>query len=113
MGRPIQKKYFGNTNSPYQGGDTGEGGEGVASYGSITAGTGWTSAPTVTVSPPTAPNGVTATVAAHYKALSAVVVTSGTGDVTKDYVRGDTLTDRKSTRLNSSHSQQSRMPSSA
>ena len=92
MGRPIQKKYFGNTNSPYQGGDTGEGGEGVASYGSITAGTGWTSAPTVTVSSPTAPNGVTATVAAHYKALSAVVVTSGTGDVTKDYVRGDTLT---------------------
>lgn len=75
MGRPIQKKYFGNTNSP-----AGPG-EGVASYGSITAGTGWTSAPTVTVSAPTSPVGVTATVAAHYKALSGggSIVAAGSG----------------------------------
>ena len=92
MGRPIQKKYFGNTNNPYQGGETGEGGESVASYGTIVAGTGWTAAPTVTVSAPTAPNGVTATVAAHYKALSATVSTSGTGTASADYLPGNTLT---------------------
>lgn len=92
MGRPINKKYFGNTNNPYQGGDTGFGGESVASYGTIVAGSGWTSAPTVTVSAPTAPGGVTATVAAHYKGLSAVVATSGTGTAAADYIPGDTLT---------------------
>lgn len=31
MARPLNKKYFGNTNSPYSGGTTGIGGEGVAS----------------------------------------------------------------------------------
>ena len=79
MGRPMQKKYFGNTNSPYQGGDTGEGGESVASYGSITVGSGWTTVPTVGVSAPTAPNGVTATVQVHYKALSGSIVAAGSG----------------------------------
>lgn len=92
MGRPINKKFFGNTNSPYQGGDTGTGGESVASYGTILAGSGWTSAPTITVSAPTAPGGVTATIAAHYKALSASVTTSGTGTATADYLPGNTLT---------------------
>lgn len=92
MGRPIRKQFFGNTNNPYQGGDTGTGGESVASYGTIVAGSGWTSAPTVSVSAPTAPGGVTATIAAHYKALSATVTTIGTGDTDADYLVGNTLT---------------------
>ena len=72
MGRPLQKKYFGNTNTVQVGG------EGVASYGSITAGSGWTSIPTVTVGSPL-PGGVIATVLSHYKSSSAAVVAAGTG----------------------------------
>lgn len=85
MGRPIKKKFFANLNAPYQdqatGGPTGYGGEGVASYGTIVVGTGWTTAPTVTVSAPNMSFGgaATATVAAHYKALSGAVTANGTG----------------------------------
>ena len=88
MGRPLNKKYFGNLNigtngyTPVPGGNTGGddgiGGEGVASYGTIVAGSGWTATPTVTFSPPDLPGGVNVAGTAHYKALSAAVAVGGT-----------------------------------
>ena len=88
MGRPLNKKYFGNLNigtngyTPVVGGNTGGddgiGGEGVASYGTIVAGSGWTATPTVTFSAPNIPGGVNVAGTAHYKALSATVAVGGT-----------------------------------
>jgi hypothetical protein len=98
MGRPIKKSFFANLNSPYQdqatGGPTGYGGEGVASYGTIVAGSGWTAAPTVTVSAPDfAFNGAaTATVQARYKALSFATTANGTGYAVGDILEVDTGT---------------------
>jgi hypothetical protein len=98
MGRPIKKKFFANLNAPYQdhatGGTTGYGGEGVASYGTIVAGSGWTTIPTVTVSPPDFSfNGAaTATVRAHYKALSFATTANGTGYAVADVLEVDTGT---------------------
>lgn len=92
MGRPIKKSFFANLNSPYQdqatGGTTGYGGEGVASYGTIVAGSGWTAAPTVTVSPPdfAFDGAATATVQVHYQALSFATTANGSG-----YDVGDVL----------------------
>jgi len=80
MGRPIKKKFFANLNDSFQdqatGGTTGYGGEGVASYGTIVAGSGWSATPTVTVSPPdfAFDGAATATVQVHYKALTATTV---------------------------------------
>jgi len=85
MGRPIKKKFFANLNNPYQnhatGGTTGYGGEGVASYSTIVAGSGWASTPTVTVSDPdfAFDGAATATVQANFKALSAVATAAGSG----------------------------------
>jgi hypothetical protein len=93
MGRPIKKKFFANLNAPYQnqatGGTTGYGGEGVASYGTIVAGSGWASTPTVTVSAPdfAFDGAATATVQANFKALSAVATAAGSG-----YNYGNVLT---------------------
>lgn len=98
MGRPIKKQFFANLNDPYQnqatGGTTGYGGEGVASYNSIVVGSGWTSAPTVTVSEPDFSfNGAaTATVRAHYKALSFATTANGTGYAVGDVLEVDTGT---------------------
>ena len=106
MGRPLHKKYFGNRNigrngregiinqdgydgdgpseegvevsSRFPDGDDGIGGEGVASYGTIVAGSGWTATPSVTFSAPTLPGGVSVAGTAHYKALSATVAVAGT-----------------------------------
>jgi hypothetical protein len=80
MGRPLNKKYFGNRNSPTIGG------EGVAS---VTLGTlgSYTTRPTVTFSAPTNPTGVTATGTVTSEALSAAVTVGGTG-----YLVGDLLT---------------------
>jgi hypothetical protein len=88
MGRPLNKKFFGNRNigtngyTPVPGGNTGGddgiGGEGVASYGTIVAGSGWTATPTVTFSPPDIPGGVNVAGTAHYQALSATVAVAGT-----------------------------------
>ena len=89
MGRPLNKKYFGNRNIGTTGtADDKIGGEGVASYGNIQAGTGWTTAPTVTFGTPDIPGGVQVTGTVRYKALSFATTANG---------------DRKSTRLNSSH----------
>lgn len=102
MGRPLNKKYFGNRNlgtNGYQvnGGlsnsqnyqDDKIGGEGVASVvidGS--EGRYTNTVPTVTFSDPSIPGGVTATASAvHVEALSANVDTVGSG-----YAYGDVLT---------------------
>lgn len=51
MGRPINKKYFGNTNSPYDnaqtGGTSGTGGEGVATIAVANSGTLYATATTI------------------------------------------------------------------
>jgi len=99
MARPLNKKYFGNRNVGVGGNQiTGNnannqnyaddriGGEGVASYGSIVAGSGWTTIPTVTFSAPNIPGGVTVAGTAHYKALSFATTANGTG-----YAVGDVL----------------------
>jgi hypothetical protein len=57
------------------------------SGGAVTAGTGYTSVPALTLSAPQAANGVQATGTISLKVLSATVGTPGTG-----YVTGDTLT---------------------
>jgi len=91
MGRPLNKKYFGNRNVGVGGNQTDGnlsnsqnyaddriGGEGVASYGTIVAGSGFTSTPTVTFSAPNIPGGVNVAGTAHFKALSAAVAVGGT-----------------------------------
>lgn len=62
MGRPLHKKYFGNRITPFQGGNTGVGGEGVASVtiaSPIAA--DLTGTITVTFSAPNISGGITAT----------------------------------------------------
>lgn len=77
MGRPLNKKYFGNTNYTAL---VGFGGESIASFGTILPGTGWTVAPAITVAAPTDPvyTGATATVAPHFKAATLAVTANGT-----------------------------------
>lgn len=62
MGRPLHKKYFGNRITPFQGGATGVGGEGVASV-TIAApiAADLTGTITVTFSAPQISGGITAT----------------------------------------------------
>ena len=80
MGRPLNKKYFGNRNVGTTGtADNKIGGEGVASYGSYVAGSGWTTQPTASISAPNIPGGVTATGTFRYKALSFGATANGTG----------------------------------
>jgi hypothetical protein len=92
MGRPLNKKYFGGRNigtGGYQinGGlsnsqnysDDRIGGEGVASYGTIVAGSGWTTIPTTTFSAPNIPGGVSVAGITHFKALSFATTANGTG----------------------------------
>lgn len=92
MGRPLNKKYFGNRNIGVGGNQVGGnnsnnenyaddriGGEGLASYTSIVAGSGWTAQPTPSISPPDIPGGVQATGNVHYKALSFATTANGTG----------------------------------
>lgn len=99
MGRPLNKKYFGNRNIGTGGyqvtgnlsnsqnySDDRIGGEGVASYTSYVAGSGWTAQPTASISAPTIPGGVNATGVFHYKALSFSTTVNGTG-----YAVGDVL----------------------
>jgi len=91
MGRPLNKKYFGNRNIGVGGNQVGGplsnsqnyaddriGGEGVASYGSYVAGSGWTATPTASISAPNIPGGVTATGTFLYSAKSAAVAVAGT-----------------------------------
>jgi len=84
MGRPLNKRFFDPTPP--------SNGESVVSYSIGVAGT-YTAIPTVTVSPPGLPDGVTATLGSTaMKAVSAVVTVGGTGTVSADYAPGNTLT---------------------
>jgi len=88
MGRPLNKKYFGNRNtgSASVTTDNGIGGQGVASVVLNAVGS-YTTRPVFTFTDPQLPLGVTATGTFTSEALSAVVTTAGTG-----YVVGDLLT---------------------
>jgi hypothetical protein len=90
MGRPLNKKYFGNRNvgSSSTTADDGLGGNRVASVTITTPGS-YTTRPTVTFSAPdlAGPGAVTATGTTNMEALSATVVDGKTG-----YVVGDLLT---------------------
>jgi hypothetical protein len=101
MGRPLAKRFFGEENTD----DTGEtqanytrgtgvgiGGQGVASYGTIVAGSGWTTIPTVTFHAPSLPGGVAVTAVAHYQALSFATTANGTGYNVGDVLQVDTGT---------------------
>ena len=96
MGRPLNKKYFGNRNAgTAAAGDDGLGGNQVASVNVTTAGT-YTTKPVITFSAPdkSAIGGVTAlTTAANtfMKAVSAAATAPG-GAGAADYVVGDILT---------------------
>ena len=78
MGRPINKKYFANTNAPYQdqatGGPTGVGGEGVASVIVGSTGSNYSAGATVAFSSPNIPSGTLA--------LGSLVVAAGAGGIT-------------------------------
>ena len=86
MGRPINKKYFGNLNSPYDdaqtGGPTGAGGESVASLAITTTGTNYTSVPSMTIGAPQLPGGVTATISASTLKVVSVAIANGGGSYT-------------------------------
>ena len=105
MGRPLNKKYFGNRNIGTGGdqtignlsnsqnyADDRIGGQGVASYNSIVAGSGWTTIPTVTFSAPDLPDGVSVAGIAHYKALSFATTANGTGYAVGNVLEVDTGT---------------------
>jgi hypothetical protein len=65
MGRPIKEKYFGNKNRPYtnyaRGGNTGVGGEGVASVTFSNSGTLYSQGTTVSFGAPNVAGGIRAT----------------------------------------------------
>lgn len=85
MGRPLNKKFFNAK-------PAGAVGEGVASY-TITNPGAYTAKPTVSVSAPALPGGVSATLGTvSMRALSATVSQNGTGAAEASYVPGDTLT---------------------
>ena len=65
MGRPLNKKYFGNLVAPYTAGDTGEGGSRITAINLNAQGSGYTTVPAVTITAPQLPNGVAATYAVH------------------------------------------------
>jgi hypothetical protein len=87
MGRPIQKKNFGNTNSPYAGGFTGLGGEGVAAVAISNSGTNFSQGTVGAFSAPNIAGGVQAlgtleivgTGADRGKIMSVTITEPGTG----------------------------------
>jgi len=100
MGRPLNKKYFGNRNIGTGGDQTTGGlsnsqnynddrigGEGVGSVTIDTEGTYTSGLPTATFSTPNIPGGVRATGVVHGHGLSAATTSNGTG-----YLVGDVLT---------------------
>ena len=86
MGRPINKKYFGNTNSPYDneqtGGTSGLGGESVSTITVSNTGTTYSAGTVVTINAPQIAGGAQATISYSRTAagnLSVTKVTGGTG----------------------------------
>lgn len=90
MGRPLNKKYFGNRNpgldGSYTAPDAEIGGREVESVDVTVAGSYTGTLPTFTFPTPAIVEGVTATGTLHGKAISATVVANGSG-----YSYGDTL----------------------
>ena len=92
MGRPINKKFFGNTNSPYDdgqtGGATGVGGEGIAAIAPLSTTTNYSTSTAVTwqAGVPTIPSGTrasgTVTVNASGVATALTVLVPGSGYTT-------------------------------
>lgn len=86
MGRPLNKKYF----NPKPSGNVGDA---VASYTFTNRGTyADNEFPTVTVSAPGLPGGVTATGTLTMRVKSTTVTVAGTGAANEDYDVGDVLT---------------------
>ena len=73
MGRPLNKKYFGNRNIGTASTDTGIGGEGVLSAAVSGPVAGYTTRPTITFTAPTTPTGISATATILSKAKSATI----------------------------------------
>ncbi len=73
MGRPLNKKYFGNRNIGTNTTDTKIGGEGVLSAAVSGPVAGYTTRPTITFTAPTIPNGISATAVILSKAKSASI----------------------------------------
>ena len=88
MGRPLNKKYFGNTNlgSPSTGTDDGIGGHSIASVRISVAGT-YTTRPVITFASPQLAGGVLATATMTSEALTATIA----GTQTKAYQVGQVL----------------------
>lgn len=82
MGRPLNKKYFGNTNDPTIGG------EGIASVTVAGTNNNYTEIPALTVAAPSLPTGVTAEVAVASVGVATVTIQAG-GTL---YAVGDILT---------------------
>ena len=92
MGRPINKKFFGNTNSPYDdgqtGGATGVGGEGISTVAIVTTGSGYSTSTSVTwvAGTPGIPGGIvasgTVTVSGAGVPTAYNVLTAGSGYIT-------------------------------
>jgi hypothetical protein len=92
MGRPINKKYFGNTNSPYDngqtGGATGVGGEGLAAIVPLSTTTSYSTSTAVTwvAGTPGIPGGIpasgTVTVNASGVATALSITVAGSGYLT-------------------------------
>lgn len=93
MGRPLNKKYFGNKAAPYtdfQGlttPDSGTGAEGVATITVSGTNTGYTAVPTLTISNPQMPGGVKPTYAVHMELDTVPNFLAGDG-----YAVGEVLT---------------------
>lgn len=91
MGRPLNKKYFGNRNIGTTGttsDDYGVGGEGLLSVATGTGGSGYSQGTTLVVAGPNIPGGATATVSVTISAR----VANGTGGA----ITGYTVSDRGS-----------------
>ena len=73
MGRPILKKYFGNTNT------TPVGGEGIASIAVGGTNTNKTAIPAIVIAAPTLPDGTQAVARAHMEVETIINFTSGSG----------------------------------
>ena len=102
MGRPIKEKYFGNKNRPYsnyaRGGNTGVGGEGVATITVSNSGTLYSQGTTLSIGAPNVAGGIQATISYSINSagnITVAVVNSGTG-----YTSAPTLTVTPATTVN-------------
>lgn len=78
MGRPINKKFFANTNAPYDdaqtGGNTGVGGEGILSVLVGNTGSNYSAGATISFGAPNIPGGI--------QALGSATIAAGAGGIT-------------------------------